>query len=51
MWLYRHFFFAFFVDPFLDQPVVPRFVPKKPGIDQSTQIDEDLFDFDFEWFF
>ncbi|KAA6372901.1 MAG: putative Flagellar radial spoke protein 3 [Streblomastix strix] len=35
-------------DYFLDQPTVPIFVPIKTGVDVSTQIEDDLFDFDFE---
>lgn len=35
-------------DPFMDRPDSPLFVPAKSGVDASTQIEEDLFDFDFE---
>jgi radial spoke head protein 3 len=36
-------------DPFLDRPSTPEFVPKKSGVDESTQIEPgELFDFDAE---
>jgi hypothetical protein len=35
-------------DPFMDRPESPVFVPPKAGVDRSTQVEEDLFDFDFE---
>mmetsp|Transcript_11087 Transcript_11087/g.16329 ORF Transcript_11087/g.16329 Transcript_11087/m.16329 type:complete len:323 (-) Transcript_11087:37-1005(-) len=35
-------------DPFMDRPDSPVFVPAKSGVDMYTQIEEDLFDFDFE---
>lgn len=38
------------IDQFLDQPTVPVFIPIKTGIDRATQIEDDLFDFDFEWY-
>lgn len=36
-------------DPFRDRPATPLFIPKKAGLDATTQIEAgDLFDFDFE---
>ena len=36
-------------DPFKDRPATPLFIPKKAGLDATTQIEAgDLFDFDFE---
>lgn len=36
-------------DPFLDRPMTPEFIPKKSGVDISTQIEPgDLFDFNSE---
>lgn len=35
-------------DPFLDRPDSPPFVPAKSGVDNWTQVEDDLFDFDFE---
>lgn len=35
-------------DPFMDRPDSPVFVPAKSGVDVATQIEDDLFDFDFE---
>mmetsp|Transcript_692 Transcript_692/g.2326 ORF Transcript_692/g.2326 Transcript_692/m.2326 type:complete len:344 (+) Transcript_692:241-1272(+) len=35
-------------DPFMDRPDSPLFIPAKSGVDAETQIEEDLFDFDFE---
>lgn len=35
-------------DPFMDRPDSPLFIPEKSGVDAFTQIEEDLFDFDFE---
>ncbi|KAK2964602.1 putative Flagellar radial spoke protein 3 [Blattamonas nauphoetae] len=35
-------------DYFIDQPTVPCYVPVKSGIDVETQIEDDLFDFDYE---
>jgi hypothetical protein len=35
-------------DPFMDRPESPVFLPAKSGIDVAVQIEEDLFNFDFE---
>lgn len=36
-------------EPFIDRPPTPLFMPKKSGMDVTTQIEPgDLFDFDFE---
>lgn len=35
-------------DPFMERPPSPPFVPAKSGVDKSTQVEDDLFDFDFE---
>lgn len=35
-------------DIFLPRPEEPPYVPKKTGIDAETQIESDLFDFDYE---
>ena len=35
-------------DPFQDRPESPVFIPSKTGIDTGVQVEEDLFDFDFE---
>lgn len=35
-------------DPFMDRPESPIFLPAKSGIDVAVQIDEELFNFDFE---
>ena len=36
-------------DPFRDRPATPLFIPKKAGLDATTQIEAgDLFDFGFE---
>ena len=32
----------------LHRPASPLFVPKKHGVDKETQVEGDLFDFDFE---
>jgi hypothetical protein len=31
-----------------DRPASPLFIPKKHGVDKETQVEGDLFDFDFE---
>jgi len=38
------------VDDFKERPITPEYVPRKTGIDQSTQVDDvtDLFDFNSE---
>ncbi|KAL9652498.1 hypothetical protein ABK040_000070 [Willaertia magna] len=35
-------------DPFQDRPESPVFIPSKTGIDCGIQVEDDLFDFDFE---
>lgn len=35
-------------DPFMDRPESPLFIPSKCGVDKTTQIEEDLFEFDHE---
>jgi hypothetical protein len=35
-------------DPFMDRPESPVFLPAKSGVDVAVQVEEDLFNFDFE---
>ena len=35
-------------DPFQDRPESPVFIPSKTGVDTGVQVEDDLFDFDFE---
>ncbi|KAF0976789.1 hypothetical protein FDP41_004084 [Naegleria fowleri] len=35
-------------DPFQDRPESPVFIPSKTGVDMGVQVEDDLFDFDFE---
>ena len=37
-------------DNFMDQPPVPMYTPQVEGIHVGTQVEDDLFDFDYEWY-
>ena len=37
-------------DHIMDQPPVPMYIPQEEGIHVGTQVEDDLFDFDYEWF-
>ena len=37
-------------DHIMDQPPIPMYVPQEEGIHVGTQVEDDLFDFDYEWY-